>query len=112
MELRGVVLLLFPPASFDSSWLLVGGNGLLVAWLALLRSIGPRPTPTPSVSPPCSTGSLCTVPWLPYPELLPSLVAQLARPAWSSWVGVLSSSPSSLSSLLLPAKLARSSIFI
>lgn len=47
MELRGVVLLLFPPASFDSSWLLVGGNGLLVAWLALLRSIGPRPTPTP-----------------------------------------------------------------
>ena len=47
MELRGVVLLLFPPASFDSSWLLVGGNGLLVAWLALLRSIGPRPAPTP-----------------------------------------------------------------
>jgi len=47
MELRGVVLLLFPPPSIDSSSLLVGGNGLLVAWLALLRSIGPRPTPTP-----------------------------------------------------------------
>jgi len=113
MELRGVVLLLFPPPSFDSSWVLVGGNGLLVAWLALLRSIGARPTPTPSLSPPpCSVGSLCTVPWLPYPELLPSLVAQLARPAWSSWVGVLSSSPSSLSSLLFLAKLLRSSMFI